>query len=146
MKKIKKIVASVVIAALCLGLTACNNGREINARNMKTANKSVRFIKERLRNDQRIEFEVSFWTLRNDLKSDDEFLDAIDGKTPEGLIDLGKEAFNKHKAANDKAYQKYATWEQMIAEYAKERTEQSRKSTTDEPEKANGSVLYQLSP
>lgn len=104
---------------------------------MKTVNRSISMIKERLPLDQRIEFEVSFWTLRDEIKDTGEFLDAVDGKTPEQLIESGKELFQKRKAAGSKEYDQYASWEQMIAQYSQERIDQNRKKTPDERDKKN---------
>ncbi|MGZ4959206.1 MAG: hypothetical protein ACXV7J_08135 [Methylomonas sp.] len=98
-------------------------------------NRSMASIKERLPLDQRIEFEVSFWTLRDEIRNNKEFLDAIDGKTPEQLIETGKELFMKRKASGNKEYEKYATWDQMISEYTQERINQNRKKTPDSRDK-----------
>ncbi|MDD1621388.1 MAG: hypothetical protein LUQ11_07885 [Methylococcaceae bacterium] len=92
-------------------------------------------IKERLPLDQRIEFEISFWTLRDEIRNNKEFLDAIDGKTPEQLIETGKELFMKRKAAGNKEYEQYATWDQMISQYTQERIDQNRKKTPDARDK-----------
>lgn len=112
---------------------------------MKTANKSVSYIKERLPADQRIEFEVSFWTLRDEITDNEQFLDTIDGKTPEELIELGKASFQKRKDAGFKDYQQYANWEQMIAQFSQQRLDQNRKEKQDNRDKKyQGSVIYKL--
>jgi AICAR transformylase/IMP cyclohydrolase PurH len=104
-------------------------------------------LKERLPLDQRIEFEVSFWTVRDEIRNNKEFLDAIDGKTPEQLIEQGKELFMKRKAAGAKDYEQFANWDQMIAQYTQERIDQNRKKTPDERDKKNPhSVTYKLNP
>ncbi len=102
---------------------------------MKTVNRSISSIKERLPLDQRIEFEVSFWTLRDEIKDNSEFLDAVDGKTPEQLIEKGKELFQKRKASGNKEYEQYTNWEQMIAQYSQERIDQNRKKSPDSRDK-----------
>ncbi len=132
----KKSSAALVLVA-CALLIGCNKSQQINGSTMKTVNRSVSHIKERLPLDQRIEFEVSFWTLRDDVKDNDEFLKAIDGKTPEQLIATGKELFNKRKASGFKEYDQFATWEQMISQYSQERIDQNRKKTPDVRDKAN---------
>ncbi len=112
---------------------------------MKTVNRSVSSIKERLPLDQRIEFEISFWTLRDEIKNNGDFLDAIDGKTPEQLIEKGKELFEKRKASGNKEYAQYANWEQMITQYSQERIDQNRKKASDDRDKKNPHrVDYQM--
>lgn len=131
----KSSVALVLIT--CALMAGCNKSQQINGSSMKTVNRSISQIKERLPLDQRIEFEVSFWTLRDEIKDTGEFIDAIDGKTPEQLIETGKEIFNKRKASGKKEYEQYSTWEQMISQYSQERIEQNRKKTPDERDKLN---------
>ena len=112
---------------------------------MKTVNRSVSHIKEKLPLDQRIEFEVSFWTLRDDIKDNEEFLKAVDGKTPDQLIAAGRDLFNKRKTNGHKEYEQFTTWEQMIAQYSQERIEQNRKKAPDVRDKLNPHrVDYQM--
>lgn len=102
-------------------------------------------IKERLPLDQRIEYEISFWSLRDEIRNNKEFLEAIDGKTPEQLIEIGKELFLKHKAAGSKEYEQFNNWDQMIAEFTQERIDQNRKKKPDDRDKNNPhSVTYKL--
>jgi hypothetical protein len=136
---------AVLVFLICLFAIACNKSHQINGSSLKTVNRSMASIKERLPLDQRIEFEVSFWTLRDEIRNNKEFLDAIDGKTPEQLIETGKELFMKRKAAGNKEYEKYAGWDQMISQYTQERIDQNRKKTPDQRDKTNpGRVDYQM--
>ena len=59
------------------------------------------------------------------------------------LISLGKEVFEKRKAEGFAEYQQYATWDDMIAKYTKERMEQNVKKKRD-PRDTENSVLYKL--
>jgi len=122
----------------------CMSGDQINARSLKTANRSVSRIKDRLPTDMRIEYEVSYWTLRDSIRDKKEFLDTVDGKTPEEMITLGKDIFQKRKNSGFKSYVQYNNWDQMIAQFAKERIDQDRRSKTDVRPPQNGSVLYKL--
>lgn len=131
----KKTSTLLVLLACAMTMTGCNKGHQINGSSMRTVNRSMTSIKERLPLDQRIEYEVSFWTLRDELKDNQAFLDAVDGKTPEQLIETGKELFNKRKAAGYKDYEKFASWEQMIAQYSQERIDQNRKKPVDDRDK-----------
>lgn len=125
----------VLVFLICSFLIGCNKSHQINGSSLKTVNRSVASIKERLPLDQRIEFEVSFWTLRDEIRNNKEFLDAVDGKTPEQLIETGKELFIKRKAAGSKEYGQFDTWEQMITQYTQERIDQNRKKSPDARDK-----------
>ncbi|WP_347989378.1 DUF6694 family lipoprotein [Methylomonas sp. AM2-LC] len=141
-----KKLSVVLVLAICVVLTGCNKGQQINGSSLKTVNRSMTSIKERLPLDQRIEYEVSFWTLRDDIRNNKDFLDAVDGKTPEQLIEVGKELFLKRKAAGVKEYEQFNNWDQMIAQYTQERIDQNRKKTPDDRDKKNPhSVTYKLS-
>ena len=142
----KKLPALLLILS-CATLLACSKGQEINGHTTNTAYRSVKALKNRLSPDNRIEFEVSFWTIRDAKKDDKEFLDTVDGKTPEEIIAMGKEIYQERKAAGFKAYEQYSSWEEMIAKFGKERMDQdNRKGRSKEEmdkEKAND-VLYKL--
>ncbi len=138
-----RLFTSVCILSLCALLVGCSKGNEINGRSLRTANKSVSYIKDRLPVEQRVEFEISFWSLRDEIRNNEEFLETIDGKTPEELIALGKELFQKRKNAGFKDYEQFATWEQMISHYTTERIDQNRRKRLD-PREKNNNVLYKL--
>ena len=138
-----RILSFILVLSLGLSLAGCSKGNQVNGRSLKTANKSVSYIKDRLPADQRIEFEVSFWTLRDDIRDNKEFLSTIDGKTPEAMIEMGKELFAKRKASGFKGYENFATWEQMIANYSQERIDQNRKAKPD-PRDSKNNVMYKL--
>ena len=140
-----KKISIILVFVTCALLTACNKSQQINGSTLKTVNRSISYIKDRLPLDRRIEFEISYWTLRDEIRNNKEFLDAIDGKTPDQLIEVGKELFLKRKAAGAKEYVQFANWEQMIAQYSQERIEQNRKrSPGDDKEPKNPPVLYKL--
>jgi hypothetical protein len=131
---------------LCLALAACGRGQQINGHTTKTAYRSVKIIKEKLPPDNKVEFEVSFWTIRDAKTSDDEFLDAVDGKDPWEIIDMAKEIYQQRKTTGFKGYEKYNSWEEMIAQFDKERTDQEhrRGSTKREDTRKNGTILYDM--
>lgn len=131
------------ISIVCVLLTACTSGDEVNGRSIKTANRSVNMIKDRLPIEKRIEFEVSYWTLRDAIKNRDEFLDKVGGNTAEELIVLGKEVFQQRKKDEFKQYNQYNSWEEMIASYAQERLDQDKPKNQNKRDRDNN-VLYQL--
>ena len=142
-----KKLPTLLLVLSCITLTACGKGQEINGHNTSTAYRSVKAMKNRLSPDKRIEFEVSFWTIRDAKKDNKEFLDVVDGKTPEEIIAIGKEIYQERKATGFKGYEQYSSWEEMIAQFGKERIDQdNRKGKSKEAQdkdKAND-VLYKL--
>ena len=130
-----KKAITVLVFLFCALLVGCNKSHQINGSSLKTVNRSVNSIKDKLPLDQRIEFEVSYWSLRDEIRNNKDFLNEIDGMTPEKLIAKGKEIFEKRKASGLKDYQKYANWDQMIAQYTQERIDQNRKKTPDSRDK-----------
>lgn len=140
-----KRVIPVLVFLFCALLAGCNKSHQINGSSMKTVNRSVNVIKEKLPLDQRIEFEVSYWSLRDTIKNNKDFLNEIDGMTPEKLIERGKQIFEQRKASGVKEYQNYQTWDQMIAQYTQERIDQNRKKGLDPRDKTNPHrVDYQM--
>lgn len=141
-----RVFGSVFLIFLCAALTGCTKGNEINGRSLRTANKSVSFIKDHLPVEQRIEFEVSFWSLRDEIRDNEDFLDTVDGKTAEELIVLGKELFQKRKNAGFKEYAAFDNWQQMIDHYTQERNDQNRKKSVDPRDQndKNNNVMYKL--
>ncbi|MBD9363739.1 hypothetical protein EBB_25255 [Methylomonas sp. EbB] len=114
---------------------ACSKANQINARSLQSAQKSVFYIKEHLALEERIPFEVAYWLLRDQIKNNDEFLQAIDGKTSKELIDLGKDNFAKRKASGDTEYAQYENWEQMISKSIQQRGVQDTADSTDPRDK-----------
>ncbi len=88
-----RILSIFIISFSILMSTGCGKGSQINGRSFKTALMSVKMIKGRLPQEQRIAFELSFWAIRTEYRKNAEFLDIVDGKTPDELIEVGKEVF-----------------------------------------------------
>lgn len=122
---------------------SCSKGSQINGNSIRTAFRSVKQLKNRLPTEQRIAFEISFWSMRDVHQDEAEFLDQVGGKTPEEIIIAGKKIFQERKAAGFKDYEEFPTWEEMIAKFTKERMDQgSKKQSRDRRE--DHSVLYKL--
>lgn len=138
-----KKLSTIFVFTLCLFLIGCTKGNQVNGRSLKSANRSVSRIKDRLPAEKRIEFEISYWAIRDFFKDKKEFLDAVDGKTPEELILQGKEVFQKRKSAGFREYEEYNNWDQMITQFTQERIDQDKlHKKTDR--RSNGSILYEL--
>ena len=140
-----KKLSTLLLILSCTVLVACGKGQEINGHSTSTAYRSVKALKNRLPTENRIEFEVSFWTIRDTKKDDKEFLNIVDGKTPEEIIVLGKEIYQERKAAGFKGYEEYSSWQDMINKFGKERMDQDNRKgkSKGEQDKAND-VLYKL--
>ena len=138
-----RILSTVFVFFMCAFIVGCSGGPEVSGRSIKSANKSVARIKDRLPPEQRIEFEVSYWTLRDSIRNRDEFLDTVGGKNVEELIALGKEVFQQRKDAGFKDYEQYTTWDQMIAKYTQQRIDQGKSKRPDARDQSNN-VLYKL--
>lgn len=133
-----------IVLAVCLLLGACGNANQINGHSMKTAHQSVAIIKERLPTKQKVEFEVAYWALRQRIKDDAEFLNAINQKTSADVIALGKANFTADKAAGAPELAGYDTWEQMIARQIEQRGEQDRSAVDTKDKRGYPRVDYKM--
>ncbi|RLA25555.1 MAG: hypothetical protein DRQ62_02240 [Gammaproteobacteria bacterium] len=137
-------ILSIIIISFSIFLsTGCSGGNEINGRSFKTALKSVKMMKGRMPQEKRIAFELSFWAIRTAYRKNTEFLDIVNGKTSDEIIEVGKEIFAKRKAEGFEEYQQYANWDEMIAKYTQDRMNQNVKRQHD-PRDTENSVLYKL--
>jgi hypothetical protein len=151
-----KKLAIVLLVLGCASLVACGRGSEINGHSTKTVYRSVKGLKKYMPAEKQLEFEVSFWMLRDANKDDDEFLKIVDGKKPEDIIDMGKKLYQERKAAGFKEYEQYPTWEAMITKFGRERIDQDnvRKGreqedfkdgkTDDGKKRKEASVIYDM--
>ncbi|MBE0469022.1 MAG: hypothetical protein IBX55_05850 [Methyloprofundus sp.] len=140
-----RILSIIIISVSILLSTGCSKGSQINGRSFKTALMSVKSLKNRLPQEQRVAFELSFWAIHDQYKQNNsEFLDQVDGKSPEALIELGKSVFEKRKQEGFKEYQQYATWDDMIRKYTQERMDQLSKSPKADPRDKDNNVIYKL--
>lgn len=139
----KKLAIFLLIVS-CTALVACGRGSEINGHNTKTAYRSVKGLKKYMPAETQLEFEVSFWMLRDANKEDDKFLEIVDGKKPEEIIELGKALYQERKAAGFKEYAQYNSWAEMITKFGKERIDQDkvRKAKDDGKTRPDDTILY----
>ncbi len=139
-----KISSRFLVLSIGIALSACGNANQINGKSMKTAHKSVAYIKEHLPANQRVEFEVAYWGLRNQIKDDAEFLKTIDNKTSADIIELGKASFAKNKTSGLAEVAGYDNWEQMIAKQIEQRSEQDRSAVDAKDKKGYPRVDYKM--
>jgi len=139
-----KKLAIILLALSFTALVACGRGSEVNGHSTKTAYRSVKGLKKYLPAETQMEFEVSFWMLRDANKDDDAFLNVVDGKKPQEIIELAKTLYQERKTAGVKEYTQYATWEEMITKFGKERIDQDKlkKNKDDDKKRPDDSILY----
>lgn len=145
MKKLP-LVLLLTCSAMLVG---CNNGQKINGHTEKTAYRSIKMIKPRLQEEMRVEYEMSFWMIRDEKKDNAEFLKTVDEKTPAEIIAMGKEIYQKRKTEGVPEYQTYKSWEEMMAKYDRDRIAQGKaksdiKEKIIDPQSGNRDVIYHM--
>jgi hypothetical protein len=138
----KILIFSMLIS--CFFISSCGMGSKINGSSIKTAYRSIRMLKSRLPVEQRIAFEISFWSMRDAHRDNGEFLDLVDGKTPEEIIEAGKKIFQESKSAGIEEYQEYSSWDEMINKFTKERMDQGKSKKGRKDPREDHSVIYKL--
>ncbi len=137
----RKFSVSILIIS-CLLVISCGRSNQINGTSTRTAYRSVKGIRNYLPVDKRIEFEVSFWSMRDTYRDDDEFLDMVGGKTPDEIIEVGKQIFQDRKALGVKEYREFSSWEQMIAKFTQERIDQGKAMKKSRDPRDNHTIIY----
>lgn len=114
------IVILIIVAALFFLPATCSGTREIHAGSLKNAYRSAQMLKNKLHDDnKRLEFQIAFGTLEKLKKEEggvDAFLETVDGKNADEIIDLARQAVNDRIAKGDKQYAKYQSWEDMVSQ------------------------------
>lgn len=92
----------------------------INGSSRVTAFKSAKKVKRYMTAEQQHLFETAFWTLQQ-IKSkeeqkegEDAFLAAVDGKTPDQIIELAQQEVAARIQAGDPEFKKYGSWDDMV--------------------------------
>ncbi len=140
-----KSYSNFLVLIICAALTACGGEPTVNGRNDRAASTTMRKVMRKIPIDQRLEFEIAYWTTRSAFVKNREFLDTVDGKTAPEIIEMGQQYFAENKAKGIKGYDKYASWNDMVVKVSEERkaTEVPNKPES-QVDKANN-VLYKLS-
>lgn len=88
----------------------------INGANQKTALHSARDIKRTLSTNDRVIFDTAFGILFQIKSKEGEkaFLEAVDGKSSDEIVELAKHEVNVRIAAGDPDFKKYTSWDNMI--------------------------------
>ena len=133
---------TLFICFSCILSIGCGGEPTINARNTKIAFKSLNRMKGYLPYDERMEFEIAFWTIRDSLGNSTAFLSTVDGKNAEEIVTLGQEHFNKRKAEGIPAYDKYTSWDDMLTRVQAERAAQSLPKQKITKQDLRNNLLY----
>lgn len=139
----RKILIFLIVSS-CIFTVSCGKGGQINGNSIRTSYRSVKLLKNRLPTEQRIAFEISFWSMRDVYPDNDEFLGQVDGKTPLEIIEAGKKIFQKRKTAGFEDYAEFSSWEEMIAKFTKERMDQGMSKKQRRDPREDHSVIYKL--
>ncbi len=137
-----KFISYLILSSLLIFSVSCSSTSNINGSSIRTATLSAGILKGRLPIRERIEFEVSYWSIREDIRDDTGFLSIVDGKSPEEIVTLGVQIFNARKESGFKAYDKYEDWDQMIDVLATERIVSRKKSSISHRTNRKNNVLY----
>lgn len=133
-----KIHSLLMSALLCLGpLAGCGQSDKINAVNDKSLYRSVTGIQRTLPAKEQVEFQVSFWSLKQFATNEEEFRNQVHRKTAPEVIEMGKENFAKQKDALNPEFTKYASWDAMIEELSEERKRSELRPKADPRDKSN---------
>lgn len=113
-----------VLALFTLLIASCSKEPALRGSTRKVLYASANRIMLRLPEEQRVAFEVAFWSLQEKAQQEgrlDSLPAALDGKTVGEVIEMGKQDFIAKKAAGDPDYQRYPSWEAMIQRMLAER-------------------------
>ena len=122
----------LVLLLTCSTMLIACSGEKINAHSDKTAYRSVKMIKNRLQPEIRVEYEMSFWMIRDANKDDAAFLAAVDGKKAVEIIGMGKEIYQKLKTEG-------------FAEYLDQgKSKSDIKEKISDPTSGNRDVIYSM--
>jgi len=89
---------------------------KINGASEKAADRTARQATKKWPADERRIFDTAYFVLK-DLKSwegTQAFLDAVNGLTPEEVIELAKREVNIRIATGDQSFKQYSSWEDML--------------------------------
>ncbi len=90
--------------------------RGIDGSNQRSAANSVKKLKRFMTTQQQHIFETSYGVLGaiKSKEGPDAFLPFVDGKTPDEIIDLARQAVNDRIAAGDPDFVKYGSWDNLV--------------------------------
>ncbi len=135
MKILIAVMAS--LAVLYVLPAACSNTHEINGASRKAAYQSAVKVKRYMPTDERVRFDTAFGIL-DKIESEhgpNAFADAVDGLTPEEVVDLAQREVNAKIAAGDPEFSQYKSWDEMLSQLTASENKMSRRrsNSLDDP-------------
>jgi hypothetical protein len=103
---------------------------DINGHSRETAYRSAIKVKRYLSTNDRVIFDTAFGIL-DKIKSEegpDAFINAVDGKTPEEIIEMAKHEVNVKIATGHPDFKQYASWDDMVEKLTKGKEKPSRQN------------------
>jgi hypothetical protein len=90
--------------------------KAVDGSNQRTAANSVKKLKRYMSTQQQHIFETSYGVLGaiKSKEGPDAFLPFVDGKTPDEVVELAREAVNARIAAGDPDFVKYESWDNLV--------------------------------
>ncbi|MGH8549141.1 MAG: hypothetical protein ACRERU_11190 [Methylococcales bacterium] len=129
-----KINSIIIIALVCVSLgTGCGQSDKINAGSDRSLSRSVSGIERNLPVKQQVEFQVSFWSLKQYAESEAGFRTMVHRKTVAEIIELGKQNFATQYEAGNPDFIKYSSWDAMIEELLEERKQSELRPKKGDP-------------
>ncbi|MGR9106485.1 MAG: DUF6694 family lipoprotein [Gammaproteobacteria bacterium] len=115
-------IDSIIIIVICAGvLIGCGQSDKINASSESSLYRSVVGIQRSLPAKRQVEYQVSFWSLKQFAENESEFRKLVHRKSVEEIIELGKENFARQNEVGNPEFTKYASWDDMISNLLEER-------------------------
>lgn len=133
----KILAAAMVILAVIFFLPPLmSTSNKISGASQKAADRSAKQATKKWPPDERRVFDTAFFVLK-DLKADEgpeAFLEAINGLTPDEVIELAKREVNIKIATGDPDFKQYSSWEDMLRKLSESTRPSSR--ATSKPDAA----------
>jgi hypothetical protein len=139
-----KILAAIMalLALFYVLPVACSKTHEINGASRKTAYQSAMKVKRYMATNERILFDTALGIVDKikTEESPDAFADAVDGLTPEEVVDLAKQEVDAKIAAGDPRFSQYKSGEDMLHRLTagEDKLSRRRPNATDEPVQSPG--------
>ncbi len=118
-----KRVLVIVLLVFSFLFIGCGQNQRINATSTNAMLRSVGGILRHLPENERVAFQVSFWSLKQYADSDVSFRKSVHGKTVAEIVEMGKENYKIQAGAGNPEYIKFDSWEEMIVALIAERKE-----------------------
>jgi hypothetical protein len=140
--KIKSIIIMMLLAFTCL-IAGCGQSDKINAKNDRSLFRSVTGLQRSLPTEKRVEFQVSFWSLKQFAANEEAFRESVHRKTVPEVIEMGKQNFKTQIEAGNPDFTKYSSWDAMIDELVEDRKKSELRPRKDDP-RDKGNLIHDM--